>query len=467
MSVGAVHYGAEDMYIQIRRAINVAAICALLLSCGDDTTTAPDPPNDTSDSTPPTVTTVSPTADEIGVTIHTTVTASFSEPIELASSPSTALRLEDSSGNIPGGVYQPEPDRLAFVAARPLEFGAVYTASVTTTVTDTAGNALVEDEAWSFTIAGSVPPALSESNILQHLNVLAHDSMAGRYAGSPEELASAQYIAGRFQAYGLDSGAPGYLQSFVIPFPVNGQIGVVSQNVIGILPGEGDLADEWLIVGAHYDHVGIREVSPGVFEVHNGADDNASGTSLVLELARALSEYVLGGGTAGEDRRSIMFHTYGSEEIGLVGSRHYCGNPTEPMADLVAMMNFDMVGRLRQNTVEVGGVPTSDQWADMLLRYNVDGLGLMDTGCQACSDHACFRNDHLKPVLWFHTGLHPEYHTQLDDVALINGAGIVQIGELALKTLIHVAVRPDPLVFTGTVPATSSPSRKQPGVMVN
>ena len=197
--------------------------------------------------------------------------------------------------------------------------------------------------------SSSVPPApLGASALLDHLNVLAHDSLFGRRAGSEWEWKAAEYIRDEFIEYGLEPGAPGYFQAFTISVPVDGQSGLASQNVLGVLPGVGALADEWVILGAHYDHVGADTVSGSVV-VYNGADDNASGTALMLEVARYLSEYVAAGMADDRDRRSIMFQAYGSEEVGLIGSTYFCAQPTVAMEEITAMVNLDMVGRLRNN----------------------------------------------------------------------------------------------------------------------
>nr|NIM49345.1 M28 family peptidase [Gemmatimonadales bacterium] len=153
------------------------------------------------------------------------------------------------------------------------------------------------------------------------------------------------------------------------------------------------------------------------------------------------------------DRRSFMFHAYGAEELGLIGSQCFCDNPTVPLERVTAMVNFDMVGRLRYEELYLGGLWTSTQWRDELLRYNFDALTLIDfQTCQSCSDHACFRWNN-RPSIWFFTGDHPQYHTPADDVALINGPGLVQVGTLALNTLVHLSVRPDEMPFDSPLPA--------------
>ena len=294
--------------------------------------------------------------------------------------------------------------------------------------------------------------SLSEAAIAEHLYVLADDSMFGRGAGSEHEREAAEYISRKFDEYALEEGVPGFLQSFPAGDPrevIVDTLGLQqSQNVLGVLPGEGELAGEWIIVGAHYDHIGYNRVSADSVIVFNGADDNASGTALITELARVLSEAVAAGELTGE-RRSIMFQAYGAEEIGLVGSTYYCNQPTVPIGSIVAMLNFDMVGRLHGNGLTMIGASSSADWPGLLNGANHGGLswryadGLMDR-----SDQACFYQRGV-PVLFFHTGLHSQYHTAYDDTWLIDRGGMVRIGELAKQLLLDLAVEPDPPAFSG------------------
>lgn len=427
------------------RLIPFGALILALVSCSD-TTTSPGGP-DIVDTIPPTIVSVTPSQGATGVTIHATVRVEFSEPIEYDAAARAAFTLRVGETTVPCSVFRDGAEGMVLRPSRVLDFATQHRAVVEAQVADTAGNLMSEGVSWTFTTGGSLPPALSATALLDHLGVLAHDSMAGRLAGTNDELRAAEYVLGRFEAYGLEAGVAGYLQSFVIPPDAFMQGGQTSRNVIAVLPGEGDIARQWVIVGAHYDHVGIREVTPGQFEVHNGADDNASGTALVLELARALSEYVESGGMAGEARRSFLFMAFGAEELGLIGSRYYCDNPSVSLGNVAAMLNFDMIGRLRNDQLFVVGLQTSLLWEDLLSIYNDDGLEITEyETCPSCSDHACFRSNSV-PVLWFFTGFHDQYHSHLDDVELINDSGSVTIGELALATLIHLAVNPARIPF--------------------
>ncbi|UCC82660.1 MAG: M28 family peptidase [Gemmatimonadota bacterium] len=305
--------------------------------------------------------------------------------------------------------------------------------------------ALVACESSPSSPGSEVEPTLSLENVEEHLSVLAHDSMFGRASGSDYELMAAEYIRGEFIGYGLAPGIDMYMQTFV------GEPGpYTSQNVLAVIPGEGSLAGEWLVLGAHYDHVGTQA---GTGLVMNGADDNASGTALVLELARALAEWEAMGGGGPEGRRSIMVHTYGAEEVGLVGSRYFCDNPTVPLGDIVAMLNFDMVGRFSQNGLILIGYSSSPDWLEILSE--VDGelpeFRTSDMGLNR-SDQACFYGNQ-RPVLFFHTGTHDEYHQPQDDIELIDFDGMMTIGEMAAGLIVTLAERSDPPAFSGVLQA--------------
>jgi aminopeptidase YwaD len=197
-------------------------------------------------------------------------------------------------------------------------------------------------------------------------------------------------------------------------------------NVIGFLPGiDPSLADEVIIIGAHYDHLGWGgdgSLVPDEEAIHHGADDNASGTAGILELARINS-------TDGRPpKRSLLFIAFSAEEIGLIGSQHYVQNPYLPNDSTVAMINLDMIGRLTNDELTIFGVGTSPIWEEIIpepeeyklleVRTNQDGFGP--------SDHASFYAQNI-PVLFFHTGLHGDYHRPSDTAEKINYNGMATI----------------------------------------
>lgn len=231
-----------------------------------------------------------------------------------------------------------------------------------------------------------------------------------------------------------------------------------SRNVVGVFPGAGDLASEWVVAGAHYDHLGwggpgSGSLAPDTRAIHNGADDNASGVATMLEVAR----YLAASPPAGEQRRSVVFQAFGGEELGLLGSAYIIRNPPIPLDSVVAMVNLDMVGRLREKKLVLGGAGSSPLWKELLLTLNSDGLELVydDAGFGASDHQSYYLAD--KPVLFFFTGQHEQYHRPSDDVERLNVNGMALIGRLVARVLAELATRPDPPLFA-KVP-NSMPSR--------
>lgn len=234
--------------------------------------------------------------------------------------------------------------------------------------------------------------------------------------------------------------------------------GVGVKNVVGVLEGSGPFAEETIVIGGHYDHLGFGgsgSLAFGSTEIHNGADDNASGTTMVMEMARRLASQ------PDPLPRRVVFILFSAEERGLLGSQHYVDNPLYPLESTVTMINFDMVGRLNSgNDLTVYGTGTSSTFESI-----VDGLGKSSgfnikkikdgTGP---SDHQSF---YLKdiPVLFFFTGTHKDYHRPSDDAETINVAGMGRIAnytELVLLDLIRRPERPD---FIKVARQQTSPGR--------
>jgi hypothetical protein len=226
---------------------------------------------------------------------------------------------------------------------------------------------------------------------------------------------------------------------------------IETDNVGAVLKGRGALADQYVVIGAHYDHLGyggngsMEPGSQGV--IHPGADDNASGTSGVLTLAHELSEFY-SKLPANVPARSIIFLTFSGEELGLIGSRFYCNNFPIPKEAHYAMLNMDMIGRLRQGKLEVGGVATGEGLEDFTKPYfEASGITVAGKpGGLGPSDHQSFFNAGI-PVLFFFTGLHQQYHKPADVPATINNEGAAQIIDLVGRLAIDLAMREEPMPF--------------------
>jgi hypothetical protein len=337
-----------------------------------------------------------------------------------------------------------------------LDFGTTYRVEVSEELGFAGGAMFPQTESWEFTTEGRRPPVPSQDSLVHHLEALAHDSMRGRGSGSPDELRAAEYLRDRFLAYGLQEPPGGVIQGFQAYSRRLDSV-LTSRNVLAAVPGSGSLAGEWVVVGAHYDHIGFRDLPTEELGPNNGADDNGSGTSLILEMARIFRAFADEGGFGARHRRSVLFAAFGAEEQGLLGSCYYVyGVPAVPISQIRAMMNFDMVGRLRDNTVRISGNETSWVWRDMVNNSNhpLLNLSISQTSCTGCTDHVCFWQAGI-PFVGFFTGPHEQYHRPEDDVDLIVFPGMVRIGDLALRILNRLVVMPKAPPLTGPYPSGS------------
>ncbi|MGQ9591120.1 MAG: M28 family peptidase [Planctomycetota bacterium] len=245
------------------------------------------------------------------------------------------------------------------------------------------------------------------------------------------------------------SGGPA---SFVVPgvrLDLEAKVGetVKARNVLGLLEGSDErLKEEIVVVGAHYDHIGRGAygslAADRIGEVHNGADDNASGSVGVIELAEALAESGL------RPRRSILFELYDAEEKGFLGSRHFVEHPTVPLANIVAMINLDMIGCVADRGCGIFGTDTAKEWPEIVDRA-IEGspIPIRRVGHPSGgSDHVIFLGKGV-PVLFFHSGMHKPYHTPDDDVERCHPESTVEILKAALKVLVEVANRDERLSF--------------------
>ncbi len=214
-------------------------------------------------------------------------------------------------------------------------------------------------------------------------------------------------------------------------------------NVLAWLPGQ---TDEYVIVGAHYDHLGrgnFDSLAPSqVGQIHPGADDNASGTAGVLELARLLAPQ------RGQLKRSILFMDFSGEELGLLGSAAWVKDPTRPLAKAVAMINMDMIGRIKDDKVYIGGVGTGSTFKAILEQAQKDTPFKIEysAGGYASSDHTSFVTKKI-PVLFFFSGLHSDYHKPSDTWDKINAPSAARLLDMVGNVLVQLASAPDAPAF--------------------
>jgi len=295
--------------------------------------------------------------------------------------------------------------------------------------------------------------AHADSTVIRRdIEFLASDRLEGRLAGTPGNDSAAAYLARRYRSLGLTELAPGYLQPFDALSAQDAHMGRTqprpTQNVVALLRGRDPaLRDEYIVIGAHFDHLGrspMFAMDPEAGDaIRNGADDNASGTAAVLDLARLLK--------ANPPRRSVIFVNFSAEELGVLGSSWFVNHPPVPIERMVAMLNFDMVGRLRNDKLIVYGTSTATELKAIVDSANAvagsamfrisgggDGYGP--------SDQSSFYAKDI-PVLHFFTDLHEDYHRATDDADKINAGGEARVVELALRVARAVADRPARLTF--------------------
>jgi len=319
------------------------------------------------------------------------------------------------------------------------------------------------------------------ATVMRDVRYLASDALEGRGTGTVGNDSAAAYIARRFSGLGLTPAFvstetrvcartgnasacdPRFVQSFVARSVAAAHAGLQgelpTQNVAAVIRGSDPaLRDEYVILGAHFDHLGrsaFGALDPdAVNTIHNGADDNASGTAAVIELARLLRR--------NPPKRSVMFVTFSGEELGLLGSQYFVDHPPVPLEKVRAMLNFDMVGRMQEDRLIIYGVATAQELNDIVAKANAAApLRVTATGDGfGASDHSSFYAKNL-PVLHFFTNVHEDYHKATDDVDKINALGIARVVALAERVTREIADRPQPLTFVRAVAAAPSMSTRE------
>ena len=304
----------------------------------------------------------------------------------------------------------------------------------------------------------------NSNKLIADIEYLSSDQLEGRFPGTKGEKAAAQYIAKRFKDLKLTSLSNNYLQNFSFKQPNNphdelefdkkekDQINAI--NVIGYLNNN---KENTIIIGAHYDHIGYGGIysldSKGMDKntIHNGADDNASGVALLLNLAEQLIK-------ENNSNNNYLFIAFSAEELGLLGSKYFVENPLIDLKNANYMINLDMVGRLnKEKELSIFGAGTSPILKQVINSTNNNfSLKIIDDGTGP-SDHTSFYNKGI-PVLFFNSGSHQDYHKSSDDLELINFSGIREISEYVIN-IIHELNNFGKLNFRETVSEQSTVSR--------
>ena len=294
---------------------------------------------------------------------------------------------------------------------------------------------------------GAIAP--DSLRIRRDIEYFADDKLEGRGTGTAGHDSAAAYAARRYSSLGLRPFATGFLQRYTARSAMLSHSGgpseLPTQNVVAFLPGSDvALRNQVVVIGAHLDHLGRS--STGALDpeardaIRNGADDNASGSAAVLELARLIANRPL--------RRSVLFVNFSGEELGLLGSQYFVDHSPVPVDSIVAMLNFDMVGRMRGDSLIVYGVATAREMPAVLDSANAPaGLSIRALGDGfGPSDHSSFFARNI-PVLHFFSNLHEDYHRATDDADKINAAGAAKIVALAERIAREIDRRDTRLTF--------------------
>lgn len=275
--------------------------------------------------------------------------------------------------------------------------------------------------------------------IKEDVSFLSDDILEGRQTGTEGEKAAAEYIANRFKNIGLEAkGTNGFFQTFTFKPKTNphqkvnytikeGDSTITGTNVIGYINNK---AENTVIIGAHYDHLGYGaegSLYRGEKAIHNGADDNASGVAVLLNLADKLKDTNKG--------NNYLFVTFSGEEMGLLGSNYFVKNATIDTEKMNYMINMDMVGRLKaDSTLAVYGVGTSPILKQTLNSHNENFKLIQKESGIGPSDHTSFYNIDI-PVMHFFTGQHEDYHKPSDDFEKLNYIGMQTISNYIFEVI--------------------------------
>jgi hypothetical protein len=262
------------------------------------------------------------------------------------------------------------------------------------------------------------------SRIQKHVDYLASDELEGRGTATLGEIKPAGTERTFFQPFQLSMGVEGMTHQ------------VMARNVIGLIDNGSKTT---MVIGAHYDHLGkgmqgSSLSADSAHKIHNGADDNASGTSGLIELARYFSQNQV------KENHNLLFIAFSAEELGLIGSKYFCSAPTIPLENMICMVNMDMIGRLDDaKGIVISGWGTSPSWGKYIPKIaEKNQLKItVDSSAVGASDHTSFYLKNI-PATHFFTGSHGDYHKVTDDADKINAAGIGKVIEVIAEVLLKM-----------------------------
>ena len=300
----------------------------------------------------------------------------------------------------------------------------------------------------SVTLFGCKKTTTYKNEIKEDVAYLANDKLEGRQTGTEGEKIAADYLVNRFQNIGLEpKGSDGYIQSYSfkpktdphkeVEFTTNADSTITGRNVIGYINNN---AKTTIVIGAHYDHLGYggegslyREKDKAI---HNGADDNASGVAVLLDIATRLK--IKNEQSKIKDKNNYLFMAFSGEEMGLLGSNYFSKNPTIDAKSMNYMINMDMIGRMKaDSTLAVYGVGTSPMFKQTLKANNEKFKLIQNKSGVGPSDHTSFYLIDI-PVLHFFTGQHEDYHKPSDDSEKLNYDGMNLISDYIFDIIVDL-----------------------------
>ncbi len=306
---------------------------------------------------------------------------------------------------------------------------------------------------------GTLAPIFSEQRMMDHIKYLASDKLKGRGLGNAELDSAANYIAGKFKEYGLETLANSYFQPF--SQNISGKGEVKMKNVVAMIKGTDEkLKDSPIVISAHYDHLGmgwpdVRKGDEG--KIHPGADDNASGVSILLEMAKSMAKTL-------QPKRTIIFVAFTGEESGLLGSRYFVGQAKKYFSGtIMANVNLDSDGSLFEKKLLVLNGNTAKEWKFVFMGTDYT-TGIKSEVVQQeldASDQAAFIEKGI-PAIQLFTGASENYHRPSDTWDKIDGKGLVKVAAVTKEVVEYLADRDIPFEFTGKMAVAGPPATEKP-----
>lgn len=349
---------------------------------------------------------------------------------------------------------------LGFEGAEPVNVAKgewpVYNSPLVKVFNAEAANAVMVEKREAL---ATLAPVFSEQRMMNHINYLASEQLKGRGLGTPELDSAANYIAAKFKEYGLQPMDGSYFQKFSSTFPYKGKVEM--ENVIGVIPGTDEkLKNSPVVLSAHFDHLGTgwpdaHKGDEG--KIHYGADDNASGVAVMLEVAKSMASTT-------KPKRTVIFVAFTGEEAGLVGSRYFVSKVKNYFpGEIIADVNLDTDGSLFDKKLLVLNGNSAKEWKFVFMGTDYT-TGVKSEVVQQeldASDQVAFIEQGIPAVQLF-TGATENYHRPSDTPDKIDSKGMVKVATVAKEVVVYLADRDEPFEFTGTAKVADTAAPVKP-----